>query len=67
LDRTVDAYRRVSVNNRPLTVNHANPGDALSVRFYPMTNGLTELRFWRDGQLLDIHQLKTIDLKGVQF
>ena len=67
LDRTVDAYRRVSVNNRPLAVNHANPGDTLNVRFYPMTNGLTELRFWRDDQLLDVQQLKTIDLKGVQF
>jgi hypothetical protein len=67
LDRTVDAYRRVSVNNRPLAINRATPGDTLNVRFYPMTNGLTELRFWRDDQLLDIQQLKTIDLKGVQF
>jgi hypothetical protein len=32
-----------------------------------MLNGLTELRFWRDDQLLDVQQLKTIDLKGVQF
>jgi hypothetical protein len=66
-DRTVDAYRRISLNNRLLPINHANPGDTVNVRFYPMTNGLTELRFWRDNQLLDIQQLKTIDLKGVQF
>lgn len=67
LDRTVDAYRRVSLNNHPLAVNHANPGDTLNVRFYPMVNGLTELRFWRKVQLLDVQQLKTIDLQGVQF
>ncbi len=67
LDRTVDAYRRVSLNNRLLTVNHASPGDTLNVRFYPMTNGLTELRFWHNDQLLDVQQLKTVDLKGVQF
>jgi hypothetical protein len=67
LDRTVDAYRRVSLNNRPLAVNHANPGDTLNVRLYPMANGFTELRFWRTDQLLDVQQLKTIDLKGVQF
>ncbi len=66
-DRTVDAYRRVSLNNRPLPVNHAHPGDTLNVRFYPMANGLTELRFWHNDHLLDVQQLKTIDLKGVQF
>ena len=67
LDRTVDAYRRVSLNNRLLTVNHASPGDTLNVRLYPMPNGLTELRFWHNDQLLDVQQLKTVDLKGVQF
>jgi hypothetical protein len=67
LNRTVDAYRRVSLNNRPFAVNRASPGDILNVRFYPMVNGLTELRFWRDNHLLDVQQLKTIDLKGVQF
>lgn len=67
LDRTVDAYRRVSLNNRLLPINHANPGDTLNVRLYPMNNGLTELRFWHNDLLLDVQQLKTIDLKGVQF
>lgn len=67
LDRTVDAYRRVSLNNRLLPINHASPGDTLNVRLYPMSNGLTELRFWHNDQLLDVQHLKTIDLKGVQF
>ena len=67
LDRTVDAYRRISLNNRPFAINHANPGDTVNVRFYPLANGLTELRLWRDNRLLDVQQLKTTDLKGVQF
>jgi hypothetical protein len=32
-----------------------------------MANDVTELRFWRDDQLLDVQQVKAIDLKGVQF
>lgn len=67
LERTADPYRRVSINNNILPVNQANPGDALSIRFYPMTGGVTELRFWRRNQLLDVQRLKTGDLAGMQF
>ena len=67
LDRTADPYRRVSLNNRLLPVNGANPGDSLNIRFYPLANGLTELRFWRKEQLLGVQQLKTTDLQGVHF
>lgn len=66
-DRTVDAYRRVSVNNMQLPVNKANPDDKLTIRFHPMTGGVTELRFWRNDRLLDIQRLKTGDLAGMQF
>jgi hypothetical protein len=66
-NRTTDSYRKVSINSLPLAVNGANPGDPINIRFYPMSNGLTELRFWRKDQLLDIQQLKSMDLKGVQF
>ncbi len=67
LERTVDSYRRVSINNKLFPVNKANPDDRLDIRFYPMTGGVTELRFWRGGQLLDIQRLKTTDLSGLQF
>ncbi|MFA5140737.1 MAG: hypothetical protein WC728_16040, partial [Elusimicrobiota bacterium] len=67
LKRIVDAYGRVSINNRALSVNYANEGDGLMVRFYPLNNGMTELRFWRDDRLLDVQQLKTDDLRGLQF
>lgn len=67
MERMVDAYRRVSINNRQLPVNKANPDDNLTIRFHPMTGGVTELRFWRDDQLLDVQRLKTSDLAGMQF
>ena len=67
LERTADSYRRISINNKLLKVNRVNPGDLLTIRFYPMTGGATELRFWRDNQLLDVQRLKTSDLAGVQF
>lgn len=66
-ERTVDAYRRVSINNKQLPVNKANPDDKLIIRFHPMTGGVTEIRFWRNDQLLDIQRLKTNDLAGMQF
>ena len=66
-DRTADSYRKVSINNRLLPVNHANPGDAINIRFYPMASGLTELRFWSHDRLLDVQTLKTFDLQGMRF
>jgi len=65
-ERTVSAYRRISINSIPLAVK-ANPNDVLDVRFHPMTRGLTELRFWRDRQLVDVQTIKTRDLHGMQF
>ena len=66
-ERTVDAYRWVSINTKQLPVNKANPDDKLTIRFYPMTGGVTELRFWRNDQLLDVQRLKNSDLAGMQF
>ncbi len=66
-ERIVDAYRRVSINAKQFQVNKANPGDHITIRFYPMTGGLTELRFWRNDQLLDLQRLKTRDLAGMHF
>lgn len=67
LERTVDAYCRVSINNQSRSVNYANPGDVALIRFYPMTGGVTELRYWRGDRLLDVQKIKTSDLLGLQF
>lgn len=67
LERTVDPYRRVSINNKLLTLNHVTPGNVLTVCFYPLAGGVTELRFWHRDRLLDVQRLKTGDLEGMQF
>ncbi len=41
--------------------HQAVPGDTLNVRFYPMSNGITELRFWRDKIQKADCKIATID------
>jgi hypothetical protein len=67
MDRTIDPYRRISINNLQLKVNHATPGKTVNLRIYPSTNEITEIRFWSDGKLIDVQRLKNTDLKGVHF
>lgn len=67
LDRTIDSYRRISINNLQLKVNHATPGKTVNLRLYPSTNELSEIRFWCEGKLIDVQRIKNSDIKGVQF
>jgi hypothetical protein len=62
LDRTVDAYRKISINNLTFKVNKADPYEKINVRIYLMNNGLAELRFWCDEQLVDVQRAKQQDL-----
>ena len=67
LQRTIDSYRRISLNNLQLKVNHATPGKTVNLRIYPLSPTLSEIRFWCEQTLLDIQKVKNSDLKGVQF
>ncbi len=67
MDRTIDPYRRISINNLQLKVNHATPGKTVNLRLYPSSNELSEIRFWCEGKLIDIQRIKNSDIKGVQF
>jgi hypothetical protein len=67
MDRTIDPYRRISINNLQLKVNHATPGKTVNLRLYPSTNEISEIRFWCDGKLIDVQRIKNTDLKGVHF
>jgi hypothetical protein len=67
LERTADAYRRISLNNLQLPIHGANPADRIQIRLYPLNASVSELRFWHKDRLLDVHTVKNIDLKGVQF
>lgn len=61
IDRVVDAYRTVSVNNLRLRFNNAPIRESITMRIYPHKNsGLSEIRFWHKDKLLDVQQVKTI-------
>jgi len=66
MDRTVDPYRRVSINHMQFKL-HADPGKQVNLRIYPLNNQLFEIRFWCDGKLIDIYKVKSSDLDGVHF
>jgi len=67
MDRTIDPYRRISINNLQLKVNHASPGKTVNLRLSPSTNEISEIRFWCEGKLIDIQRIKNSDIKGVHF
>lgn len=65
LNRTVDAYRTVSVKNTKLKFNDAPIHEEVNLRIYPYaTGGLSEVRFWYKDKLLDIQKIKT-ELLGI--
>lgn len=67
-NRTVDAYRTVSINNLKLRFNNAPIHEEVNLRVYPYATGdLSEVRFWYKGKLLDIQKVKTELLLPVHF
>ena len=67
MKRTVDAYRRISINNLPLKVNHATPRKEVNLRIYPLNKDISEIRFWCEDKLIDVQKIKNSELKGVHF
>lgn len=66
LQRTIDAYRRVSINNLLLKV-HGNPYETVELRIYPLNNTISEVRFWCNDKLIDVQKVKNTNLPGVYF
>lgn len=66
LNRIIDAYRKVSISTMEIKLN-GKPRDPVNIRIYPLNNQYSELRFWRDKELIDIKKLKNSDLKMVHF
>ena len=67
INRTIDSYRKISINNLKLKINKAVPREAVTLRIYPLNNSLSEVRFWCNGELLDVQNVKNKDLQGVHF
>lgn len=66
-NRTIDAYRKISLNNLQLKINNAVPRETVNLRIYPLNKSLFEIRFWCGDKLLDVQNVKKKDLQGVQF
>ena len=65
--RTIDSYRKITLKNLQLKVNNAVPRETVNLRIYPLNNTLSEVRFWCNGKLLDVQNVKNKDLEGVHF
>ena len=68
MDRVVDNYRTVSVNNLQLKFNNAPIRETVNLRIYPHAKSdLAEVRFWHKDKLLDTQQVKTGLILPVHF
>jgi len=68
VDRMVNSYRKVSINNLELRVSSAPLHERIQLRITPdQESGLSEVRFWHEGELLGIQKVKNSDLNLVQF
>jgi transposase InsO family protein len=53
--------------NRTLREQFLNEYDDVEVRIYKLNNDISELRFWKNNNLLDIQFAKNALLKGIHF
>ena len=68
MDRVVDNYRTVSVNNLQLKFNNAPIRETINLRIYLKDKSdLAEVRFWYNKKLLDVQQVKTSLILPVHF
>ena len=66
MQRTTDAYRKISINNLILKVN-ADPYKIVELRIYQLNNSISEIRFWCNNKLIDVQKVKNSDLNIVHF
>lgn len=67
IERTIDSYRKISLNNLQLKVNNAVTRKRVTLRIYPLNKDISEVRFWCENNLIDVQRVKNSDLKGVHF
>lgn len=66
INRTVDAYRTVSLDNYKMKVSGVMPREEVELRLRPEAKaGAVEVRIWHEGQLKDIQRVKSADLPSV--
>jgi len=68
VNRIVDSYRKVSINNLELKVPSAPLHERIQLRISPdKESGLSEVRFWHEDEFLGMQKVKNSDFNLVQF
>ena len=68
VDRMVDSYRKVSINNLELRVPKAPLHERIQLRISPdKESGVSEVRFWHRDNFLGMQKVKNSDLNLVRF
>jgi L-rhamnose mutarotase len=67
LNRRVDAYRRISINNEFFKVKNSTPHETVTLRIYPLNAQISEVRFWYNNRLIDVQKVKNSVLKEFTF
>lgn len=68
ITRTVDSYRRVSIQKCQLKVPGVMPRQEVELRLYPdLKRKVTEVRFWHKERLIGSQRVKNEDLPIVHF
>lgn len=68
MKRTTDAYRRISINNITLAVPASSPHWQIELRIsFNLKSAMALIRFWYNDRFLGQQEVKSSDLKGVQF
>ena len=63
LQRFVDPYRKITLHGTQLKINGVNPRDLLTLRIYPLSAEVSEVRCWSEDKLVDIQTVKNQDLR----
>jgi len=68
VDRMVNSYRKISINNLELRVPKALLHERIQLRIVPdKESGVSEVRFWHRDEFLGSQKAKNYDLNLVQF
>jgi hypothetical protein len=67
VERTTNAYRRVSLDTLQFSVRGVDPYQPVTLRITPRTQQLAEIRFWYQERLVDVQTVQRQDLRSVHF
>ena len=68
VDRMVNSYRKISINNLELRVPKAPLHERIQLRIIPdQEAGISEVRFWHEDEFLGSQKVKNTDLNLVHF